>query len=337
MRILLTGGTGSVGHAVVERLSRGGHSILVIGRRESMQVEGAQYQACDINDYAQLREVVRGCDLIVHLAALPSPGSGSPEEVFRVNCQGTFNVFQSAAEEGIGKVIQASSINATGQFFGLKPAPLHYLPIDEDHPTFSTDAYSFSKNVIEEIGEYFYRREGINSAAFRLPYVAAADYHETARQNRQRVQAVVEKLLQKSPQERRAWFDSAWELYNNFRAERPYEKQNFARPYMMSRPDDEREKLVSMMQRVNFFVHVDERDSAQAVEKAIQTDFTGSHALFINDHSNWTGVPSRTLAELFYPDVQEFRSPLEGTESLVSIRKAQSLIGYAPEYSFNAE
>ena len=134
MQILLTGGSGAVGKSVVDRLVRSGFAVRVIGRRSDMVFEGAEYLSCDINNYAHLREVIRGCRAVVHLAALPNPAAGTPEEVFRVNAQGTFNVFQAAAEEGIRRVVQASSINATGQFYGVKPAPLLYLPMDEEHP-----------------------------------------------------------------------------------------------------------------------------------------------------------------------------------------------------------
>ena len=48
---------------------------------------------------------------------------------------------------------------------------VEYFPIDEQHPTFTTDSYSFSKQVMEEIGAYFWRREGISSVLLRLPGV----------------------------------------------------------------------------------------------------------------------------------------------------------------------
>jgi len=334
MRVLLTGGSGSVGKSVVDRLVGHGYTVRVIGRREGMAFEGAEYQSCDINDYSRLREVMRGCEAVVHLAALPNPAQGAPEEVFRVNCQGTFNVFQAATEEGIRRVVQASSINSSGQFYGVKPAPLNYLPMDEAHPVFSTDAYSFSKNVIEDIGEYFWRREGISSVAYRLPFVAPVTYHEAVKGNRARTKTLVENLLKRSPEERRQWFETAWSGYNAFRAERPYEKPGYARQKINEMPDEQRSMYSAMSSRVNFFVALDERDSAQAVEKGLSADFTGSHTLFINDSHHWAGVESRVLAELFYPDVKAFKKDWVGDETLVSIDRARQLIGFEPEYSF---
>lgn len=335
MRILLTGGSGSVGKAVVDLLVNNRHTVIVIGRRSDIQIEGAQYQVCDVNDYPSLREVIRGCEAVVHLAAIPNPGVTSPEELFRVNCAGTFNVFQAAAEEGIKRVVQASSINATGQFYGIKPAPLHYLPIDEEHPVFSSDAYSFSKRVVEETGEYFWRREGISSVAFRLPWVAPAAMHENIAQRRDFIRQLSDKLLKLSQDERSAWFDSAWKLYNDFRATRPYEKPGgVGYRAFNAMPEDIRAKVSAMGYRVNFYTMLDERDSAQAVEKGLTASFEGAHALFINDNLNWTGVDSNVLAQLFYPDVRMFRRELSGCASLVSIARARRLIGYEPEFSF---
>lgn len=336
MRVLLTGGSGSVGKAVVDRLVKKGFSVRVIGRKPDVTLEGAEYEVCDINDYPRLREVIRGCDAVVHLAAIPNPGGGAPQELFRVNCSGTFNVFQAAAEEGIRRVVQASSINATGQFYGTRPAPLLYLPIDEDHPVYSTDAYSFSKNIIEETGQYFWRREGISNLAYRLPWVAPATIHDNPDPRRVGFDSLIEHLSNLSTGARLAWFEQAWEKYNAFRATRPYETGDITnfRQRMSEMPEEERWMFMSMTSRVNFFTRLDERDSAQAVEKGLTADFTGSHVLFINDSQNWSGVDSKTLADFFYPDVKTFKKELVGRATLVSIDRARDLIGFEPEYTF---
>jgi hypothetical protein len=334
MQILLTGGSGSVGKSVVDRLVNHGYRVRVIGRKTDVQIEGAEYQSCDITDFPHLRETIRGCEAVVHLAAIPNPGMAKPQGVFEANCQGTFNVYQAAAEEGIKRIVQASSINAAGQFYGVKPAPLHYLPMDEEHPVFSTDAYSFSKHVIEEIGDYFWRREGISSVAYRLPYVAPPSYHEAVIQNRIRIQNLVDGLLKHSVDERQAWFENAWNAYNDFRSRRPFETSGYARQYVSELPEDTKNAFMAMGWRVNFYTVLDERDSAQAIEKGLTANFEGSHTLFINDSKNWTGVPSKDLAALFYADVNAFKHPLAGTESLVSIEAARRLIQFEPEYSF---
>ena len=170
MRILITGGTGDVGRATVARLVGEGHDIRVLGRRETT-VSGAEYAVCDVTDFPGLLEQCRDREAIVHLAAIRMPLLDESQEVFRVNCTGTYNIFEAAARCGIRRVVAASSINALGYFFGTKKVPIEYFPIDEDHPTLTTDAYSFSKQIVEEIAAYYYRREGISSICLRLPGV----------------------------------------------------------------------------------------------------------------------------------------------------------------------
>jgi hypothetical protein len=89
-----------------------------------------------------------------------------------------------------------------------------------------------------------------------------------------------------------------------------------------------------MSQRVNFFTMLDERDSAQAFEKGLTADYSGSYPLYINDSHNNAGVESRLLAELFYPDVKHFKKELVGTETVISIDQAREILGFEPEYSF---
>lgn len=334
MHLLLTGGSGSVGKAVIERLSANGHSVLVIGRRAGLSFPGAEYRSCDINDYPSLLDAARGSDMIIHLAAIPDPGGADPQEIFRINCSGSFNVFQAAATLGIRKVIQASSINAAGQFYGIKPAPLHYLPLDELHPVFSTDAYSFSKNVVEAVADYFWRREGISSLSLRLPWVAPQEIHEGIQEWRDSAARFCAELSAKPREEQLTWFRNAWDHYNQYRAERPYEPPKAGETRDEMESDYMNLSRMIMGQRVNFFTMLDERDSAQSIEKGLLTDFEGSHALFINDYLNWTGVPSATLINLFYPDVPILKKDFTGQETLVSIDAARELIGFEPQYTF---
>ena len=71
------------------------------------------------------------------------------KQIFQINAAGSFNVYQAAADAGIKRVVSASSINALGFNFGVKASRIRYLPIDEDHPNVTTDAYSFCKEVLD--------------------------------------------------------------------------------------------------------------------------------------------------------------------------------------------
>ena len=114
-------------------------------------------------------------DGVVQLAAIPNPAGGTAPDIFHINCTGTFNVYQAAAEEGIKRAVSTSSINALGSNFGVKAFQLSYFPIDEKHPQQTTDAYSLSKQILEETAEYFSRRDGISGVCLRLPAVRDPD------------------------------------------------------------------------------------------------------------------------------------------------------------------
>jgi len=353
-KVLVTGGIGLVGRAVVTRLLERGYQVRILDRASQSDVRGGEradrrapedwwtdvfarteYVQGDINDFPDLLEKTRGCDLIAHMAAIPSPVGGSPEQVFQVNAAGTFNVFQAAAKLGIKRVSQASSINAVGLYYGVKPAEPLYFPIDEDHPPQSTDAYSFSKWVIEEIGEFFWRREGISSVALRFPAVLPAQAAAWAVRRREMTRQQMETLRAMSASEQRAWLDGVLTTLKELRAQHKMEDQAFMRSMFgpnASAPEELRQAYMVAMMRNNFWTQIDDRDAAQAVEKGLSAQYEGAHALFVNDSHNNTGIESEELLRFFYPEVKARKRPLPGTESMVSIDRARQVIGFEPEF-----
>ena len=79
MQVLLTGGSGAVGKAVVDRLVKNGFRVRVIGRKPDVHMEGAEYQVCDVNDYPRLREVAPGHHAACHLATTAVPTPNGPQ------------------------------------------------------------------------------------------------------------------------------------------------------------------------------------------------------------------------------------------------------------------
>ncbi len=336
MRVLVTGGAGQVGKAVVARLVEKGFSLRVVDRKPEQVISGAEYAQADLLDYARMLELVRGCEAVVHLAAIPGPGVAPNEQLFNINVTGTYHIFQAAAEEGIRRVVQASSINAVGYFYGVRAWRLRYLPIDEDHPTETTDPYSLSKTMVEEIGRYFWRREGISSVALRYPAVLPAAVHESGwiSKLREALQDIVKRLLAMSPAARLVWMEENQQAYDNLRARHAFEDP--ALRDQMWRPDSalSSDLRVGMGGKYNFFVMIDERDAVQAVEKGLTASYDGSHPLFVNDRAQWTGFDSDLIIRLFYPEVEMWKKPLVGNETLVSYERAKDLIGFEPEFTF---
>ena len=331
MKILVTGGMGEIGKPTVQWLAARGHAVRVLDLRVPEPIPGVDCREGDVTDLEALRAALDGIEGVVHLAAYRHPSMASNSEMFRVNALGTMNVFHAAAEAGIRRVVCASSINALGYNFGIKfpPGQLQYFPIDEAHPTFTTDAYSFSKRIIEEIGAYFWRREGVSSVFLRLPAVFEIAGEATARVRAfiDGVRAQTEALLALPETERRAEVATIIAGFEALRAQRAWEH-----PGSLKRLREVPNAL-AMFGRSNFWASIDARDSAQAIEKGLLADYEGSHPLYVNDSHNFVGVPTETLAALFFPEVTMWKRPVQGTETLVSIDKARELLGFEPEYS----
>lgn len=332
MRVLVTGGTGLVGKATIERLVAHGWDVRVIGIEPEFAAAGVEYAQCDILDFAAVREQARGCQSIIHLAAIPNPRQSPGHQVFEVNVAGTFNVFEAAAAEGIRRVVQASSINAIGCAWGTVDISPRYLPIDEDHPAFTTDPYSFSKQIVEDIGAYYWRRAGISGASLRFPAVIPVSRQsEGYWQGRERMRDFLDTFSALPADEQAARIAAVRQQAVDFRGRHLME---YAAPDGGRFPNlDDLLWRAFTFDRFNYWAFIDERDSAQALEKALLADYEGSHPLFVNADHNFLGYDSMTLARLFFAEVRDWTRPLVGSESLVSIDKARALIGFMPEFA----
>ena len=112
MKILLTGGSGDLGQALVPRLLAKGDAPLILDVREpSDSRPGATFIPGSILDRPKLQEVFRGLDCVVHIAAWHGIHETEKDayEFFDLNVRGTFEVFEAAASVGIDKVIYIST------------------------------------------------------------------------------------------------------------------------------------------------------------------------------------------------------------------------------------
>lgn len=346
MRVLITGGTGHIGKSTAKLLREQGWDVRIFDLASVEDAPSAdtspaaengsgEFVQGDILDFDALVKAMDGCDAVVHLAAIRAPYLAPNPTVFRVNVEGTFNVYQAAADAGIRRVVQASSINAFGCYYGTVDLDVRYLPIDEAHPTHTTDPYSFSKQVIESIGEYFWRREGISGTALRFPgvYPAGMPTGERFQNGVKASRAAIDDLLKLPEAEQRARIAEAKARTVALRQQRPFEyhPEGDTRPH--PGPSGDRIFDLYMGDRFNFWVFIDERDAARSLAQSLTAEYVGAHALFITDRVNYLGYDSRTLARLFFPEVSDIRGDLAGTTSLVSIDRARALIGFEPEFS----
>jgi nucleoside-diphosphate-sugar epimerase len=83
----------------------------------------------------------------------------------------------------------------------------------------------------------------------------------------------------------------------------------------------------------DFWAILDVRDAARAILLALTADYEGSHILNIADSCNATGLPTKGLAGMFYPEVTTWKRPVTGIQTLFCVDKARTLIDFTPQHS----
>ncbi len=123
MKILLTGDKGYLGTEFVKKY---GSSFDIVG----FDVK----DGLNLMNLDQLSEKMKGCEQVVHLAAIPKPVEGkSFEDYFDNNCRATLNVINAALTNGVKRVIYASSTT----IYGIERGIPFTTPIKEDQPFLS--------------------------------------------------------------------------------------------------------------------------------------------------------------------------------------------------------
>jgi farnesol dehydrogenase len=130
MKVLLTGATGFLGRTVARRLAARGHALRVLARATS-RTDGlpgiAEIAPGDVTDAASVREAVRGCEAVVHMAALVRIWVPDPERFEAVNVGGLRSALAAAREAGVRLVY-------TSSFIALGPSGEGRLDAEREHP-----------------------------------------------------------------------------------------------------------------------------------------------------------------------------------------------------------
>jgi nucleoside-diphosphate-sugar epimerase len=149
MHIAVTGSSGLLGRATVDRLRADGHTVLGL---DLAGPSGEGFTRVDLTDYGQTLDSLlgvtarhEGLDALVHLAAIPVNGLVPDATTFHTNMSVSFNVFFAALRARIHTIVYASSITAMGFPFEEAPAS---LPVDES-ATAANNTYGLGK-VLEE-------------------------------------------------------------------------------------------------------------------------------------------------------------------------------------------
>ena len=316
MQVLVTGAAGEIGKSLTTSLLALGHRVRALDIKRGSDDPALEWICADSTDVSALRAAMVGCDAIIHLAALGLPWLGTEEEVFRVNDYGTFCVYRAAAESGVGRVVAASSINALGMYFGLRSLQIDRIPVTEDHRRVTSDIYSFSKQIQEDIAEYFYRREGITSISIRMGADMKLDAQPTPAPIRDEIARLL--ALPRAEGQRHVH-----EIVGRF----------------FARSRDLRERYTSgwvpnavATGVMHLWTVLDSRDRDRAFALALAADVEGAVVVNVSDSHNALVMDAREIASLCYPEA-ELAATLQGTQSLWSGERARTLLGFEPQYS----
>lgn len=161
-KLLITGADGFIGSHLTEKLIRNGYDVRALvqynsfgnwGWLDSIDTElldQIEVVAGDIRDPYLCKSFVKGCDSVLHLAALIAiPYSYSaPNQYIETNILGTCNLLQSSLDAGVEKFVQTS----TSEVYGTA----QYVPIDEYHPLSGQSPYAASKIGSDQLALSFY-------------------------------------------------------------------------------------------------------------------------------------------------------------------------------------
>lgn len=166
-KLLVTGADGFIGSHLTEELVNAGYEVKAFVYYNSFNTWGwldtlsasvmshVEIFQGDIRDPHGVKEAMKGCEAVFHLAALIAiPFSyHSPDAYVDTNIKGTLNILQAARELEIERVI----VTSTSEVYGTAK----YVPIDEYHPFQGQSPYSATKIGADRLAESFYRSFGL--------------------------------------------------------------------------------------------------------------------------------------------------------------------------------
>ncbi|GAA1918512.1 NAD(P)-dependent oxidoreductase [Streptomyces sodiiphilus] len=159
--LLITGAAGGLGTLMRELLPRYGYELRLF---DVVPVEGAPDAVIgDLADPAAVRAAVRGSDAILHLAGISLEAPFG--QILRANIEGTYNLYEAARQEGVGRVVFASSNHAVG----FTPWPGKGEPlIPVSAPRRPDTFYGLSKCFGEDLAQLYWDRHGLESVSVRI-------------------------------------------------------------------------------------------------------------------------------------------------------------------------
>ncbi|NIH86095.1 NAD-dependent epimerase/dehydratase family protein [Amycolatopsis granulosa] len=170
MRVLLTGGAGFIAGHTIPLLTERGYAVRILdnmtrGDRDRVAgfVAGGDVELveADVRYGGAVREAMRGCTHVIHFATVSINKSiADPHESIDINMTGNHNVFAAAADEGVRRLVFASSASVYGE--------PDRLPMHEDDRLDPLTPYCISKRAGEDLLRFYQRQKGLSWIALRF-------------------------------------------------------------------------------------------------------------------------------------------------------------------------
>ncbi|MGK7908034.1 MAG: NAD-dependent epimerase/dehydratase family protein [Synechococcus sp.] len=181
MKVLITGASGRLARYVIHELADKYELILTSRRKPPEELSGFAWIQAELTCFADCQRMVAGVNAIQHLGAQPEPTDHpdlrslykkrgvSFDATFKSNLLGTYYLLQAAVEAQVKIVVMAGSNCALGHGYRISktPFPIQTLPIDETHPCYPEDTYSFSKRAGEDLLASYSRAYGMRTYVTR--------------------------------------------------------------------------------------------------------------------------------------------------------------------------
>ena len=160
-KVLVTGGSGKLGRAVLRDLVAHGYDVLNVDQ-QALPDPICPSVRIDLTNFGEVAAAILGgvderkgpFDAVVHLAAIPAPGLAANARTFANNVPTTYNVFEASRLAGIKNIVFASSETVLGLPFDTPPP---YAPVDEEYYPRPESAYSLGKLLDETMAAQFCR------------------------------------------------------------------------------------------------------------------------------------------------------------------------------------
>lgn len=163
MSVLVTGGTGFVGSRVVRKLVARGQRVRCLARKSSnlANLDGLPVEVVtgDLRDPASVDAAVRGCSVLIHVAADYRLWSRDPDALYRSNVDGTRNLLAAAERTGCERIVYCSTVGTLG-------IPADGSPGNEETPAFLADMTGHYKR-----SKFLAEQEALLAASRGLPVV----------------------------------------------------------------------------------------------------------------------------------------------------------------------